>query len=110
MRGGGGGAQIPHVVAEAFYNELHQNALKTYDDISDDHCDITTDLEISGNLRTHSGEETRRCTECSKSFRQVSHVKTRLQAHGDENLHKCTRCKKSFSEATDLRKHVLAHS
>ena len=28
MKGGGGGAQIPTVVAKAFYNEIHQNTLK----------------------------------------------------------------------------------
>jgi len=28
MKGGGGGAQIPAVVAEAFYNGLHQDASK----------------------------------------------------------------------------------
>ena len=28
MKGGGGGAQIPTVVAEAFHNELHQNTSK----------------------------------------------------------------------------------
>ena len=30
MKGGGGGAQIPTVVAEAFFNELHQNTLKIH--------------------------------------------------------------------------------
>ena len=53
-------------------------------------CDIPKDLKICGNLRTHSGEETHKCTECSKSFSQVSHMRTHLQTQADEKLHKCT--------------------
>ena len=47
-------------------------------------------LKVSGNLRTHSGEETHKCAECSKSFSQVSHMRTHLQTQADEKLHKCT--------------------
>ena len=68
--------------------------MMTYDIVSDDHCDVTK--VISGNLRTHTGEETHKCTECSKSFSQVSHMRTNLQTQADEKLHK------SFREVTQI--------
>ncbi|XP_022692795.1 zinc finger protein 32-like [Varroa jacobsoni] len=60
--------------------------------------------------RKRQSETLHQCSECSKSFKQLGHLRNHHRVHTGERPYACEFCGKSFAQSGHLTSHVNAHT
>ena len=61
------------------------------------------------NLKTQSGDKSKKCNQCDFASSQAGNLRTHLKTHGGEKSNKCNQCDYASSQAGNLRTHLKMH-